>query len=383
MVPKEQLLAFCATLNNYRYFFQRQNPDSPSYDYNEIQRNQQLLGTYLRTLMGQPIPGMGGSFNGKYGQAGSDYLLVNAFDFIRGAINLTTNTTDPTGITNIGYNFSGYNFRLTSAAAKSTTASVSNNEQFPANQVTPMVINLGSKTAKGYGQFPTITEAVCLFYASARNDPAPGGVWDTVNGPSSLITYAKSQTTQMTMVMLVNVALPTANASNLFCLWLKASGAPFQVNGTSIGFPAASGNIIQIKYYQRSAPAMFTGCFDNSIGPDSNGSYAGVKTMQAGGNGSGTGSYTVYQFVSNPITVDPNDWKFTFSGTPVTFQIYTPDPALGMNVDPTGTPADLVQTETIDFSKCTGYDSTHNYYATPLAPPLGLWAAPSRRSNSA
>ena len=208
MVPKEQLLAFCASLKDSanptgsdRYFFQRQNPDSPTYDYT-IQRNKDLLGTYLRTLMGQNIPGMGASFNGKYGQAGSDYLLVNAFDFIRGAINLTTNTTDVTGNTNIGYNFSGYNFRLNAAAAKSASAGVNNNLQFPANQVVPMVLNLGSKTVKGYGQFPTITEAVCVFYASARNDPAPGGIWDSVDGPSHLITYSKSQTTRMTMVLI-------------------------------------------------------------------------------------------------------------------------------------------------------------------------------------
>ena len=375
MVPKEQLLAFCATLNNDRYFFQRENPDSPSYDYTNITRNQVLLGDqatgypgYLRTLMAQPIPGLGGSLLDKYQQPGVDYLLVNAFDFIRGSLNLVLQTTDSSGIKSIGYNFAGAGFRVTNSLAGAGFDTF----QQPTSQVTPIRVSLGGTEAKGFGQFPTIVEAALEFYATERNDPspatsatAPAGT-PAANWQSSLITATQSQTTQMRMVVVLGTFLPSApNISHQPWFWVKATGGSFKVNGTSIGFPAGNGNVIQVKNQLYINSMQFFNAFYKD--------RANAKTVPLDSNtlGSDANAYQTYQFVSDPITVNPNSTTFTFTGSKVTFTIYAADPS-NLNADPTvtGYPVDTrVQSEVMDFSLCNGQSGAgDSIYQIPLAP---------------
>ena len=366
IAPQEQLLAFCSSLNNFRFFFQRQNPDSPTSDFNNIQRNQDLLSTYLRPLMSKNIPGMGGTFVGKYGQTGADYLLVNAFDFIRAAINLNTVGLDSSGSAFSGYHFAGFNYWHTGMA--------NTLNKYPSVQVAPIRASLGGTEVKGYGEYPTLTQADLLFYASAgpqtgadannnpvyapaRNDPYPMTSTGT-KGPfdsTKLITASKPQTNYMTMVLLVNYSLPSAAVGYTPEFWIKATGAPFQVNG-SIGFPAGSnptgrGNIIEIADNN-----TFTGTSPlSALYDDGNNPKALAVPTSSGGSGE------MYQFVSNPIVVSGAS-TFSFTGTPVTFQIYAADPTLGKDVDPTGNPLNFVQTIVMDFSKCNGT------YPVPLAP---------------
>ena len=96
--PFDELIAFCSTMRTdlgegaYRYYFQRQDPDSPTTDLptggsvTGLGRNRMLL-EYLRSLAGRNIPGFGGSFAEKYGPD-ANQILTQMFDFIRGATNL-------------------------------------------------------------------------------------------------------------------------------------------------------------------------------------------------------------------------------------------------------------------------------------------------------
>jgi uncharacterized protein (TIGR02600 family) len=90
----DRLIAFCSTLrkdlgnNAHRYFFQRSDAQSPTHDYSNIPRNQDLY-SYLQRLTSAPVPGFGGNFLSKYGPD-RDQILTEIFDYIR-----CTNLVDP------------------------------------------------------------------------------------------------------------------------------------------------------------------------------------------------------------------------------------------------------------------------------------------------
>ena len=373
--PQEKLLAFCAQIgasgtNGIRYFFQRQNPDSPVYDYNNIQRNQDLLGNYLRNLTGSAIPGFGGSFAGKYGVAGRDFILVSLFDAIRGTVNLVTTTgTAADVVSSIDYDYAGMNLRV------SGTGGLANSGDVPTSQVTPIRIDLGSGVKKSCGQFPTIPEVVLVFMATQRNDPWPvysgsngwlassgSAGWPLASGSASttgsfnssyLISGTNPQTTQMRMIVLLSTFSPSTIAV-MPSYWVKATGASFQVNGTPVNFPVSGGNKVEMTSINNlQAPGFGFGYYYGI-----NGSY--VKDLIVGGTAAD--AYRHWEFVSDPISIDPTQGTmFNFTGSTVTFQIYAPN-SLNANADPTGTPGNLVQTIQIDFSKLNGAA------AVPLAP---------------
>ena len=363
IAPQEQLLAFCGQIGKdgngipLRYFFQRQNPDSPTYDYSNIQRNKDLLGTYLRALTSSNVPGFGGSFSGKYSSAGRDLILVNAFDRIRG-LNMST----PGIYSNknvVLYDFAGMAFGLDASG-------VSQNDR-PTWQVVPMNIDLGSGTRKAIGQLPTIPEVALIFYATKRNDPYPvpnpdknpdGSSKAPVFNANYLITATNTQTTEMRMVVYFNEYCPGSPLSIISpCYWVKATGASFQVKSTSgpavpINFPSASGNVVHMypNLYIQGAP----GCLNRLYTPNNNnGDYNPYvpKTFNDAKNPL-TPAWRRWEFVSDPITVDPTQGPtFTFQGTDVTFSIYAPNPANLRDASLVGSASTLVQTIHVDFSK--------------------------------
>ncbi len=85
----DRLIAFTSTVNTNPYYFTRQTKDDGTTDINLV-RNQSLLN-YLDTMTGQPVPGYGGDFDTKYGQAEKRQILTEIFDYIR-----STNLRDPT-----------------------------------------------------------------------------------------------------------------------------------------------------------------------------------------------------------------------------------------------------------------------------------------------
>jgi hypothetical protein len=84
----DELIAFCATLANpnnttekWPFLFLRDNAYSPTEDA-EIPSNRKLY-EYLQDVTDQTMPGVGGSFVGKYGTNGRDQILTEILDYIR------------------------------------------------------------------------------------------------------------------------------------------------------------------------------------------------------------------------------------------------------------------------------------------------------------
>ncbi len=88
----DRLIGTCSTVNGYPYFFQRNNPLSPTGDIG-ITRNTNLY-TYLQALTQKAVPGFGSDFKTKYGDD-RDQILTEIFDYIRCANLCDDNVKNP------------------------------------------------------------------------------------------------------------------------------------------------------------------------------------------------------------------------------------------------------------------------------------------------
>jgi uncharacterized protein (TIGR02600 family) len=175
---KDKLIAFCSTVGSIPYYFQRYNTytapgqdpipssQSPTMDWDLIPRNQQLYA-YLQSLTEDPIPGLGGSLQAKYPNS-RDQILTQMWDLTRSMVN-TFNTGELPNYFYTPFNKSGM------IAGQ--------------GQVVPLELPNGTK---GFGRFPTVTEAALVFY---NKDPLTisgtipaGGVIKT--GTNVLTEYA-------------------------------------------------------------------------------------------------------------------------------------------------------------------------------------------------
>ncbi len=187
---KDDLLAFCGTLGDAKYYFERYSvymlgpvndrTKKPADPFGQrtngpygslalpssqttyldwigpsVERNQKLY-TYLQRLTAQNIPGFGGKFTdaAKYGINGRDQILTEMVDLIRFGTNCYAQ--DAT----IG---NTYNY----APARRMPDAVSGETQIV--PLVPPVETPGAGT-KGFGRFPTITEAMVIFYGSEQDD---------------------------------------------------------------------------------------------------------------------------------------------------------------------------------------------------------------------
>jgi len=148
---KDKLIAFCSTIGNIPYYFQRYNTftspgqdpipssQSPTMDWDLIPRNQALYA-YLQHLTGLPVPGLGGALGSKYPQS-RNQILTQMWDLTRSMVN-TFNTGELP------------NYFYTPFDKSSMIAGQ--------GQVVPLEPPNGTK---GFGRFPTITEAALIMYA--------------------------------------------------------------------------------------------------------------------------------------------------------------------------------------------------------------------------
>ena len=171
---KERLLAFCGTIpssvengvaTGYPYYFQRANvaggsagatamlsSDSPTMDFTAVSRNT-VLYNYLQNLLKVQVPGLGGSFQGKY-PATYQQITTEVMDQLRSGVN-TWPANNGTG--------QSYNY--------------TQNRGNPAEgQVVPLLApasttaNVPFGNTKGFGRFTTITEAALDLFRA--DDPS-------------------------------------------------------------------------------------------------------------------------------------------------------------------------------------------------------------------
>jgi hypothetical protein len=130
----DRLAAFCATVGSaspQSYSFQRSDSTSPTNDWTNIPRNQDIM-RYLKRVTGANIPGFGGSFLSKWG-SDRDQVLTQIFDYVR-SVNLKDRQDGAT-------------------------------QYAPNGQVAPIHID----NTKGFGRFHTISQFGLHFIASEES----------------------------------------------------------------------------------------------------------------------------------------------------------------------------------------------------------------------
>ena len=362
---KDRLIAFCSTIGSGAsekpYYFQRfntfdyskngpndrtgsyspsQNPrpssQSPTMDWyltangapgSTRSRNQELY-SYLQSLTQSPVPGLGGRLAGsggldKYTLTTRDQILTQILDYIRSNLNITS-----TGIAKTSGG-GGYSYAPFNPVGGSWTG------QF---QIVPLSLPNGTK---GFGQFPTITQAALVFF---RTDNV------LVNGTEQTVPV---QTYDGILPVTAGVS-PKMRAFLILQPFTASPGPPpwsanlriqieglqqFMADGVSLGFPANAINLVTARDGQANA-TPFTGLelFTQ---------YWPLKIKQPGQPTLGAATEEeFYPFVSGEIPISGT--SFDFTGGKITIRLYS-------GYANTLAASDLVQTIEMDFPSATDW----------------------------
>lgn len=316
---KDKLIAFCSTMGNKPLYFQRFNdfnapartagsaylaqtqdpiPSSQSKDMDWFlsstgaapiggSRNQELY-RYLQFLTDQSIPGLGGRLAAKYGN-GRDQILTEMMDYIRSCVNTRNRTTL---LPQYSYAPGG-------------------------GQVVPLVLPNGTK---GFGRFPTVTNAAIVFYAASTTDPK-----------------------QMGAVLILQPFSPTPGAPSWDqnVRYVITGLENFDIDGQTNRFPAQAVNLVTGREgysgesRQLTALTGMLNCFSYFASPTSD-NYKTLGPTEVGKNSEERN----YPFYMPPIAVaGPN---FKFKGATITVKIYA---AYNKSLEE----EDLIQTIRIPF----------------------------------
>jgi len=193
----DNLAAFCTTLGNQPYYFQRANANSQNADYSGIARNISLY-QYLQSLTSANIPGFGGNLYTKWGGAAGDrdQILTEMFDYIR-CTNLNDTQTNATPFASNG-------------------------------QVTPIVIG----NTQGFGRIHTISQFGVHFICTADG---PSGSPLDANGKNSPLPSGQRR------VQAAFLFEPFCVSLGFYALLenisYQISLSPFSVDGQDLQFP--------------------------------------------------------------------------------------------------------------------------------------------------
>jgi uncharacterized protein (TIGR02600 family) len=246
----DKLIAFCSTIGRKPYYFQRYNTytsptqdpipssQSPTMDWTNVSRNQELY-SYLQSLTGQAIPGLGGIFggaNGKYNAATRDQIVTEIFDFIRSSVNTISTAGTP-------------KYYYTPFDPKGFVTAQS--------QVVPLSLPNGTK---GFGRFSTITEAALVFYrkdklvVSGPTVPSgsvvlPGNSPLTVPGkqPGTVINYSDFDSdANIGVVLILEPFNPTPGPPpwTTNARFVVTGFDQFTASGAPMGFPSQGVNMV-------------------------------------------------------------------------------------------------------------------------------------------
>lgn len=155
----DAVIAFCATINDQRYYLQRSDPNSDTADMLlDSKRNETLYG-YVNALLAKPFPGFGTtSFAEKYTVPETAQITTSIFDYIRSSNLYAGDAT--TGVPSTPYTGDG--------------PSKKRDLMFGSRlgQVTPLKIG----DTKGFGRIPAISKAVFHLYVSGLRSTTPSSV---------------------------------------------------------------------------------------------------------------------------------------------------------------------------------------------------------------
>ncbi|MFV0338636.1 MAG: Verru_Chthon cassette protein A [Chthoniobacterales bacterium] len=358
MRPEERLLAFVSSLNTDkldggdRYFFQRQNPDSPTHDYDTIQRNKDLLA-YLQRLTSAEIPGFGGNFQTKFGTYDRDTILANSLNLSRSLVNQYTRVATA-GDARMLYSFTPIAFSLFQDKNNSGKKAYTEKGAF---SPIPLRMNLGSGEIQTHGEFPALCQAALVFFATDREppslktpaNPADAGKSYFTSNPhnwNNLINFdvangapVGAQTKEMRAVLLLDFSpVEGSSRNNKPAFWVKVSGGG-QANGRSLGFGGATLFDMSLQKVPSYLRALFH--------VDSSGDFV-PKTISNSGSGADN-----YGLISGAIPVTSTLTQFPFAGSDLTVEVYGVKDG-DITIDPTGDPSLRVATYTVDLSKWNG-----------------------------
>lgn len=361
MTAYDELIAFCSTINNSKYYFERLDPLSPTTDLPTggsggdptklLERNRDLL-EYLRTLTSQKIPGFGGSFADKYKTASGtpddrDQILTEMFDYIR--------------CTNLGDSSTGATVYAPSASAATTSPY----RQGGIGMVVPIldrnvtitdVVSSGTTSSpRGFGRFPSVQQA-CLIFIGAGDEktPAPPALQAALNPnpPTSYTPKVLAGQERVQAGFFLQMYDPTEGIP-ITRPWymIKVSNLDnLQWNGKSI-FTTSTGTI------QPTTVDAASWALDPSQGKGFSGfNYGGMVDFRSfcllrGSVINGYGA-PLYPFISPPTGQTGTAPDFTANGTfnftntgDVVVEIYA--------LDTTGAPSTKVQTVNLKFPSGT------------------------------
>ncbi|HEY8967069.1 MAG TPA: Verru_Chthon cassette protein A, partial [Candidatus Methylacidiphilales bacterium] len=333
--PYDSLVAFCSTLNSNAFYFQRANSMSPTNDLpptpspTGLGRNRALL-SYLQTLTGQPVPGFSQadeSFLTKYPQD-RDQILTEIFDYVR-----TLNLQDVSSPT------------MTNSFTPTSKTPVNFNQVPPqSGQVTPIYDSV--LRTRGFGRFPTVTEAALLFYgvcqttATSTNSP-PLSSAATAWGPAQDFTQwipfssnfgttnAPTGMTRVQAILLLNLHEPAQGYSSIMhnffqrVTWQSAFNWSDAASTSTygMGFPTSATNHVFLDTTQ-------TG---GNLGPgaDASSNNNGVETAVQNnvdkwrtGSGNPTG-IAAFPYYSKTLDL-PTGGSFTCSGGTIAVELWAP-----------------------------------------------------------
>lgn len=321
--PFDRLIAFNSTIDEKPYYFTREEPLSPTHDFEAIPRNRALYA-YLQKLTSEKTPGFGGStFLAKYG-ADRDAILTEIFDYIR-IVNLNETYRGRSA------NFQSYTPDWKMERFDDATTAINTGGDYPpdnkirgAGLVAPIQIG----DTRGMGRFPVIAEVGLLFvkHAQKKADPAAKPPIPEAPDPENL---------EQLEVMLVIDTITPAFGYMPWCgkdlvFELVSSNLKFGVGDREIAMFPASAPIESVPIYY---PPFL-------MGTHSPGGYDGPGYVAGRGGhwvaGAGTDYIQeIYRFFSPPLDLQSDDANFYIQGG-----------KLKMNIRVEGA---IVQSYTFDF----------------------------------
>ena len=165
--PYDRLIAFCSTIGGKAYYFTREDALSPTHDYSNIARNQELYA-YLQSLTSTSVPGFPGTatFASKYGPD-RDQILTEIFDYIR-IVNLNETYQGRAS------NFESFTPTWKIARFNDAGTAVNTAADYPEDGPTRgagMVVPIEIGNTRGMGRFPVIAEVGLLFVNHVKTRP--------------------------------------------------------------------------------------------------------------------------------------------------------------------------------------------------------------------